>query len=210
MVMSSAGELRTSPPVAHGSRKIVTVLFVDMVDSTVLAEDLDAESLRALMERYFQAAGEVVARHGGYVEKFIGDAVMAVFGIPKLHEDDALRAVTAAVELRDRVAAMNEEFQRAYGRTVAIRTGVESGEAMASERGRGELYVTGPTVNTAARLEQAAAPATVLIGEATYHLVRDAVMADGPRVLASRGSGRTVTAWAVGGSSPAPPGCGVG
>jgi class 3 adenylate cyclase/tetratricopeptide (TPR) repeat protein len=202
MVTSSADDLRTPPTVPHGSRKIVTVLFVDMVDSTVLADELDAESFRALMDRYFQAADEVVARHGGYVEKFIGDAVMAVFGIPKLHEDDALRAVTAAVELRDRVAAMNEEFRQAYGRTVAIRTGVESGEAMASVRGRGELYVTGPTVNTAARLEQAADPATILIGGATYHLVRDAVLADGPRVLALKGKRDDVTAWAVRGVIP--------
>ena len=144
-VTSPSGLTTTKGPVAHGARKIVTVLFVDMVDSTVLADELDAESFRALMERYYEAAHDAVARHGGHVEKFIGDAVMAVFGIPKLHEDDALRAVTAAVELRDRIDALSEEFLRAYGRTVAIRSGVESGEAMASQRGWGELYVTGPT-----------------------------------------------------------------
>jgi class 3 adenylate cyclase/tetratricopeptide (TPR) repeat protein len=192
----------TKRPVVHGSRKIVTVLFVDMVDSTVLGDDLDAESFRALMERYYEVAHDAVARHGGHVEKFIGDAVMAVFGIPKLHEDDALRAVTAAVELRDRIDALNEEFLRAYGRTVAIRTGVESGEAVASERGWAELYVTGPTVNTAARLEQAASPGTVLIGEATYHLVRDAVVVGEPRVLALKGKREEVMAWAVQGIIP--------
>jgi class 3 adenylate cyclase/tetratricopeptide (TPR) repeat protein len=184
----------TRPAVAHASRKLVTVLFADMVDSTVLADDLDPESFRALMDRYFAAAAEVVARHGGHVEKFIGDAVMAVFGIPRLHEDDALRAVTAAVELRDRVHELNADFLAAYGRAVAIRIGVESGEAMASERGGGELYVTGPTVNTAARLEQVAAPGTVLIGEATYHLVQDAVVADEPRIMALKGKREDVTA----------------
>jgi class 3 adenylate cyclase/tetratricopeptide (TPR) repeat protein len=197
MVSSPSGLTTPKGPVAHGSRKIVTVLFVDMVDSTVLADDLDAESFRALMERYYEAAHDAVARHGGYVEKFIGDAVMAVFGIPKLHEEDALRAVTAAVELRDRIDALNEEFLRAYGRTVAIRSGVESGEAMASQRGWGELYVTGPTVQTAARLEQAAFPGTVLIGDATYHLVRDAVVVAEPMVLALKGKRGEVTAWAV-------------
>ncbi|MGY1688084.1 ATP-binding protein [Geodermatophilus sp. SYSU D00867] len=178
-------------------RKLVTVLFVDVVDSTVLTEDLDAESSRALLDDYFRVADEVVSRHGGYVEKFIGDAVMAVFGVPTLHEDDALRAVTAAVEIRDRLAAMDEEFLRAYGRTVAVRTGIDSGEALVSTRGHGELYVTGPTVTTAARLEQAAASGTVLIGEATHHLVRDAVEAEGPRSLTLKGKPHGVTAWAV-------------
>jgi class 3 adenylate cyclase/tetratricopeptide (TPR) repeat protein len=197
MVISPPEDVGARTPVVPGSRKIVTVLFVDMVDSTVLADELDAESFRALMEHYYEAAHDVVGRHGGYVEKFIGDAVMAVFGIPKLHEDDALRAVTAAVELRDRIDALNEEFLRVYGTAVAIRAGVESGEAVAGQRGRGELYVTGPTVNTAARLEQAASPGTVLIGEATYHLVRDAVVAGEPRVLALKGKRDDVTARAV-------------
>jgi class 3 adenylate cyclase/tetratricopeptide (TPR) repeat protein len=202
MVTSPSEDVRTQHPAAHGSRKIVTALFVDMVDSTGLADELDPESFRALMERYDEAAHDVVARHGGQVEKFIGDAVMAVFGIPKLHEDDALRAVTAAVELRDWMNALNEEFRRAYGRTVAFRTGVESGEAVAGERGRGELYVTGPTVNTAARLEQAAAPGTILIGEATYHLVRDAVEAAGPRMLKLKGKRDDIMAWEVQGVIP--------
>ena len=110
--------------------------------------------------------------------------------------------MTAAVELRDRVAAINEEFLRAYGRTVAIRTGVESGEPVASQRGRGELYVSGPTVNTAARPGQAAALGTVLIGEVTHHLVRDAVEADGPRALTLKGKRHEVMAWAVLGIIP--------
>ncbi len=197
MVSSPPDRIGTPPAMAHGSRKIVTVLFADMVDSTVLADELDAEAFRALMERYFAAAEDAVTRHGGYVEKFIGDAVMAVFGIPKLHEDDALRAVTAAVELRDRMRALDEEFTAAYGTTVVLRVGVESGEAVAGVRSSDELYVTGPTVSTAARLEQAAPPGTVLIGEATFALVRDAVVAEQHGTLALKGKREGVTAWEV-------------
>jgi class 3 adenylate cyclase/tetratricopeptide (TPR) repeat protein len=197
MVISPPGQIGAPPALPHGSRKIVTVLFADMVDSTVLADELDAEAFRGLMERYFAAAEDAVTRHGGYIEKFIGDAVMAVFGIPKLHEDDALRAVAAAVELRDRVQALGEEFITAYGQTVVLRIGVESGEAVAGVRGRDELYVTGPTVSTAARLEQVAPPGAVLIGNATYHLVRDAVVAEKHGTLALKGKRDKVTAWAV-------------
>lgn len=197
MVTSPPGQIGTRTAMAHGSRKIVTVLFADMVDSTVLADDLDAEAFRGLMERYFAAAEDAVSRHGGYVEKFIGDAVMAVFGIPKLHEDDALRAVAAAVELRDDVQALSEEFEAAYGQTVVLRIGVESGEAVAGVRGRDELYVTGPTVSTAARLEQAAPPGTVLIGDATYQLVRDAVVAEQYGTLELKGKREKVSTWAV-------------
>src|SRR5829696_6885048 len=96
-------------------RKTVTVIFCDVVEFTSLGERLDAESVRRVMTLYFDEMRQVVERHGGTVEKFIGDAVMAVFGVPKLHEDDALRAVTAAVELRDRIDGLNEEFLRAYG-----------------------------------------------------------------------------------------------
>ncbi|TKJ17959.1 adenylate/guanylate cyclase domain-containing protein [Blastococcus sp. CCUG 61487] len=197
MVSSPPDRVDSPPVMAHGSRKIVTVLFADMVESTVLAEELDPEAFRGLMDRYFAAAEEAVTRHGGYVEKFIGDAVMAVFGIPKLHEDDALRAVSAAVELRDRVRALGEEFTAAYGQTVVLRLGVESGEAVAGVRGRDELYVTGPTVSTAARLEQVAPPGSVLVGEAAYRLVRDAVVADEHGPLALKGKRDAVTAWEV-------------
>jgi class 3 adenylate cyclase/tetratricopeptide (TPR) repeat protein len=197
VVVSPPDQFGTPPAVERGSRKIVTVLFADMVDSTALAEDLDAEAFRALMDRYFAAAEDAVARHGGYVEKFIGDAVMAVFGIPKLHEDDALRAVTAAVELRDRIRALAEEFTAAYGQTVVLRMGVESGEAVAGVRSESALYVTGPTVSTAARLEQAAPPGAILIGEATYDLVRDAVVAEQHGALALKGKRKMVTTWAV-------------
>src|SRR5437588_2397498 len=100
------------------TRRTVTVLFADVTGSTALGEQLDPESVRALMGRYFAAIKQIVERHGGTVEKFIGDAVMAVFGIPTLHEDDALRAVRAAAEIRDTLAGLNEELQQTRGLAV--------------------------------------------------------------------------------------------
>jgi len=108
----------------------VTVLFSDVTGSTALGERLDPESLRAVMARYFDLARAVVERHGGSVEKFIGDAVMAVFGIPVLHEDDALRAVRAAAELRAGLAALNEGLAHDFGTTLELRIGVNTGEVV--------------------------------------------------------------------------------
>jgi class 3 adenylate cyclase/tetratricopeptide (TPR) repeat protein len=184
-------------PAARPSRKIVTALFVDVVGSTSLAERLDVEAYRALMERYFAEASAVIGRHGGFLEKFIGDAVMAVFGVPDLHEDDALRAVSAAVEIRARLAALAGEFEGTWGVAIAVRTGVDSGEAVVSARGTGDLSVAGPALSTAARLEQLAAPGEVLIGEAVYPLVRAAVVADPVGPVELRGTGRETTVWRV-------------
>ena len=133
----------------------MTVLFCDVTGSTALGERLDPESLRGVMAHYFDAARLVVERHGGSVEKFIGDAVMAVFGIPVLHEDDALRAVRAAAELRDGLAVLNERLLREYGTTLELRIGVNTGEVVT---GTEERLATGDAVNVAARLEQAAQP----------------------------------------------------
>ncbi|HCO03553.1 MAG TPA: guanylate cyclase, partial [Actinobacteria bacterium] len=118
----------TTPP--GETRKTVTVVFADVTGSTSLGERLDPESLRHVMERYFDAMKTVIERHGGSVEKFIGDAVMAVFGIPRLHEDDALRAVRAADDMRSALDALNQEFQAERGVTIAIRTGVNTGEVV--------------------------------------------------------------------------------
>jgi class 3 adenylate cyclase/tetratricopeptide (TPR) repeat protein len=160
---------------AREVRKTVTVLFSDVSGSTALGERLDPESLRAVMGRYFAAMKAVIERHGGTVEKFIGDAVMAVFGIPLLHEDDALRAVRAAAEMRDALEALNRELESERGVRIAVRTGINTGEVVAGDPAAGHTLVTGDTVNTAARLEQAAAAGEILLGEATHRLVRDAV-----------------------------------
>ncbi len=143
---------------AREQRKVVTVLFCDVTGSTALGERVDPEAMRAMMARYFATAREAIERHGGIVEKFIGDAVMAVFGVPVVHEDDALRAVRAALEIRN-------------GVEVDVRIGVNTGEVVT---GSGDTLVTGDAVNVAARLEQSAAPGEILIGEETHRLVRDA------------------------------------
>jgi class 3 adenylate cyclase/tetratricopeptide (TPR) repeat protein len=156
-------------------RKVVTVLFTDVTGSTSLGERTDPESLRYVMSRYFEEAKVVVGHHGGTVEKFIGDAVMAVFGIPQLHEDDALRAVRAATELRAALDDLNEELERTHGFGIAVRFGVNTGEVVAGDPESGQALVTGDAVNVAARLEQAAQPGEILIGAGTFRLVKEAV-----------------------------------
>ncbi|MGH3051491.1 MAG: adenylate/guanylate cyclase domain-containing protein, partial [Gaiellaceae bacterium] len=167
------------------ARKTVTIVFSDVAGSTSLGDRLDPEALRRVMERYFTEMRSVLERHGGTVEKFIGDAVMAVFGIPAAHEDDALRAVRAAVEMRDRLADLNEEFERERGITLEVRTGVNTGEVVAGDPSGGQFYATGDAVNVAKRLEQAAQPGEVLLGEQTYRLVQEAVRVElvGPLTL---------------------------
>jgi class 3 adenylate cyclase/tetratricopeptide (TPR) repeat protein len=168
-------------------RKTVTVLFCDVTGSTALGEQLDPESLRRTMGRYFEEIRRIVERHGGVVEKFIGDAVMAVFGIPLAHEDDALRAVRAAAEIRERIAVLGDEL----GVALSFRTGVNTGEVVAGE---GETLVTGDAVNVAARLEQSAPPGEILIGGGTLALVRDAVVAEPVEPLDLKGKRERVAA----------------
>jgi len=143
-------------------RKVVTVVFCDVVGSTALGEAVDPEALQGLLARYFERMKVIVESHGGSVEKFIGDAVMAVFGVPAVHEDDALRACRAAVEMRAEFPVLG----------VQGRIGVNTGEVVT---GTEERLAAGDAVNVAARLQQAAQPDEVLIGEATLELVRGAV-----------------------------------
>jgi class 3 adenylate cyclase len=176
---------------AREVRKVVTVLFCDVTGSTALGERIDPESLRRVMSRYFETAKAIVERHGGTVEKFIGDAVMAVFGVPTVHEDDALRAVRAAAELRGVLAGLNEELERDYGTRLELRMGVNTGEVVT---GTEERLATGDAVNVAARLEQAAQPGEVLLGEATYRLVRDAVISEEAPPLDAKGKSEPLAA----------------
>jgi tetratricopeptide (TPR) repeat protein len=148
-----------------------------------------------MLARYFAEMSAIVERHGGLVSKFIGDAVMAVFGLPRVHEDDPLRAVRAAAEMRDELARLNEEFAASWGVTVAVRTGVNTGEVLAREPGEGQALVVGDAVNVAARLEQVAEPGEILIGEDTYSLVHDAVVAEPAGPLDLRGKLSPVRAW---------------
>jgi tetratricopeptide (TPR) repeat protein len=144
------------------------------------------------MERYFAEMRRVLERHGGTVEKFIGDAVMAVFGIPATHEDDALRAVRAAAAMRDRLADLNEEFERERGFSLQVRTGVNTGEVVTGDPSEGQFYATGDAVNVAARLEQSAQTGEVLLGEQTYRLVRGAVRVEPVGPLTLKGKARAV------------------
>jgi class 3 adenylate cyclase/tetratricopeptide (TPR) repeat protein len=149
-------------PEAREVRKTVTVLFCDVTGSTALGESVDPEALRSLLVRYFERMKAIVESHGGTVEKFIGDAVMAVFGVPLVHEDDALRACRAAVEMRDAFPELG----------ITGRIGLTTGAVVA---GTDERLATGDAVNVAARLEQAAQPGEVLIGDPTHALVKGAV-----------------------------------
>jgi class 3 adenylate cyclase len=158
-------------------RKTVTVLFSDLVMSTESFERLDPESWRQVMSRYFAEMQAVIERHGGTTEKFIGDAVMAVFGVPVVHEDDALRAVRAAGEMRDRLGSLNDELEATWGVRLQMRIGVNTGEVVAGDPNTGSTFVTGEAVVVAKRLEQAAEAGEILIGKSTYPLVKDAVKA---------------------------------
>ena len=163
-------------------RKTVTVLFCDVAGSTAMGESKDPEAMRVLLARYFERMKEIVESHGGTVEKFIGDAVMAVFGVPTLHEDDALRACRSAVEMRDAFPALG----------INGRIGVTTGEVVT---GTEERLATGDAVNVAARLEQAAAPGEVLIGAETLALTRDAVAVEPAELLTLKGKAEPVPAF---------------
>ncbi|MEA2544911.1 MAG: hypothetical protein QOI09_184, partial [Chloroflexota bacterium] len=192
--LNCATSLSTPAEPSREVRKTVTILFTDVSGSTALGERLDPESVRLVMSRYFAAMKRVLERHGGTVEKFIGDAIMAVFGIPTLHEDDALRAVRAADEMRVALGQLNEELEHERGVTIATRTGIPTGEVVAGDPSTGQTLVTGDTVNTAARLEQAAGAGEILLGETTWHLVRDAVDVDQILPIEAKGKARPVPA----------------
>jgi class 3 adenylate cyclase/tetratricopeptide (TPR) repeat protein len=172
----------TTPAAAREQRKTVTVLFCDVTSSTELGEKLDPEALRALLARYFERMKTIVERHGGTVEKFIGDAVMAVFGVPVLHEDDALRALRAAVEMREAFPELG----------VQGRIGVTTGEVVT---GTEERLATGDAVNVAARLEQAARPGEILVGDETYRLTRDAAEVEALEPRELKGKAEPVPAY---------------
>ncbi len=148
-------------------RKTVTILFADVAGSTSLGERMEPEVLRRMLSRFFDAARSVVASHGGTVEKFIGDAVLAIFGVPVLHEDDAVRALRAAVDLMSALKPLNVELKRDYGADLQIRVGVNTGDVVT---GTSERLVTGDAVNVAARLEQLAPPGEIYAGELTVRL----------------------------------------
>lgn len=181
---------------AHEVRKTVTIVFSDLKGSTALGERLDAEALHEVKERYFQAMAAEITRHGGKIEKYIGDAIMAVFGLPRAHEDDALRAVRAAAGMRSALNRVNQELEARYGVTLANRTGVNTGEVVANDDpSANQKLATGDAVNVAARLEQAAPQDQILLGELTYRLVRDAVDVEAVEPLELKGKAQRLAAY---------------
>jgi class 3 adenylate cyclase/tetratricopeptide (TPR) repeat protein len=191
--LACGSQLEAAPP-PQEFRKIVTIVFSDLKGSTAMGERLDSESLREVMTRYFDAMSAELERHGGVVEKFIGDAIMAVFGLPKLHEDDALRAVRAASDMQAAQEKLNDELERNWGVRLTVRTGVNTGEVVAGDAS-GQRLVTGDAVNVAARLEQAAGAQEVLLGDLTYRLVRDYVEVEPVEPLELKGKSQPVPAY---------------
>jgi DNA-binding SARP family transcriptional activator len=184
-------------PLEH--RQTVTVLFADIVDSTRLARSLDPEALRGVVARYFTVLRGIFEQYGGTVEKFIGDAVLAVFGVPRVHEDDALRAVRAAWSAREALAELNVELASDWGVEIAVRMGINTGEVVAG--GSHQLLASGHAVNLAKRLEEIASANEILVGEATWRLVGEAVQA---RPVELAAAGDVDSAWRVEGISEAP------
>jgi len=192
--LACGSALEAAPP-PQEVRKVVTIVFSDLKGSTSMGERLDSESLREVMTRYFDAMRAELERHGGVVEKFIGDAVMAVFGLPRLHEDDALRAVRAAAGMQRALEELNEDLDRHWGVRLANRTGVNTGEVVSGDPTAGQRLVTGDAVNVAARLEQAAGEREVLLGDLTYRLVRDYVDVEAVDPLELKGKAEPVPAY---------------
>ena len=165
-----AAPISTEEPTGE-RRKTATVLFADIVDSTSLAAALDPEVLRAVLRRYFDTVRTIVERHGGTIEKFMGDSAMAVFGVPRTHEEDALRAVRAAHDLREALIALNSELGPEHGLELRVRIGINTGEVLTGDAAAGQPFATGVAVNVALRLQQAALPGETLLGATTRALV---------------------------------------
>lgn len=189
---------------AREARKNVAILFMDLVGSTALAERLDPEPLRQLMDRYFAAAAAAIAEYGGAVEKFIGDAVMAVFGATVSHEDDALRAIKAAADTLSQVSDLNTGLAATLGVTLEVRCGVCSGEVMAITSAGGDFRVIGDPVNTAARLQTAAQPGEILVDSDSAAMARGAVALESVDPLILKGKAQPVSAWRVTSAEPVP------
>lgn len=185
---------------ATDERKVVTVLFADLASSTELAARLDAERFRDVMGEFFRVVSSELTSLRGRAEKFIGDAVMAVFGLPHSHEDDALRAVRAALIIRERVARLGESM--ALPMALEVHVGINSG-SVATGAGLGDQFlVSGAAVNLAERLQDAARPGEILVGETTWQLTRYAAEFGSPREIQARGFTHPVTAWPVTGVLP--------
>src|SRR5438093_9790937 len=192
---------QVSPATAvHEDRRLVSVLFADLSGSTPLAEQLDPEELRRILGAFFAALVRPIQRYEGTVEKYMGDAVMAVFGAPVSHEDDAERAVRAAAEMQSALTLLNDWLEREHGHRLALRVGISSGEVVSgllASDVQSAYTVVGDTVNTAQRLESIATPGDVVVGPATFRLAGRAFEFEPAGALAVRGKAQTVEAYRV-------------
>jgi class 3 adenylate cyclase/tetratricopeptide (TPR) repeat protein len=192
--VACGSELRERTRV-RDTRKTVTVVFADPKPTTVDGSAPSPEALRDVMSRYFAGMQRALEGHGATVEKFIGDAVMAVFGLPIRHEDDALRAVRAASDMQRALPALNAQFEAEFGVTLHNHIGVNTGEVVAGDASLGQRLVTGDIVNVAARLEQAAGSREILLGDLTHRLVRHAVEVEPVEPLTLKGKSEPVPAY---------------
>jgi DNA-binding SARP family transcriptional activator len=189
--VAEEAEPRSTP----GARRLVSIVFADLVGSTGLAERLDPESMHDLLDRFTDRCSAVIERHGGSVEGFVGDAVVGVFGQTEVHEDDALRAVRAALEMRESGEQLSGELERERGVGIALKLGVESGEVFVSAGARRRSFAAGDAFNVASRLEGEAAEGEILLGENLHELVRGSVIAEPLEPLALKGRDAPVRAW---------------
>jgi DNA-binding SARP family transcriptional activator len=201
--MLAPAEVEPAAPAAP-TRRTVSIVFADIVGSTGLAERLDPESMHDVLGRYYDACAAVIERHGGAVEGFIGDAVVGVFGQAEVHEDDALRAVRAAIEMRDAGGALSAALERERGTRLGMKLGLEAGEVFVGDGPRRERFAAGDAFNVAARLEGSAQDGEILLGERIHALVRDAVRAEPLEPLALEGRRAAVHAWRLLAVEPEP------
>src|SRR5829696_5594874 len=188
----------TEPPLPPDERRFVSVLFADLSGYTSIAENLDPEALKGLVERCLRRLGGEVVSHGGTVDKYIGDNVMALFGAPTAHEDDPERAVRAGLAMQAAMEEINERTARENGITFALRVGINTGEVAAGKVGDG-YTVIGDAVNVAARLQAAARPGTVTVGERTWRATQDAIAYEPLEPLTPKGKAEPVPAFEAGG-----------
>ena len=192
--MQEAPPPRLEPQALPEERRQVTVVFADLSGYTAVAERMDPEAVKSLVDRSLRRLGEEVDRYGGRVDKYIGDNVMAVFGAPVAHEDDAERAVRAGLGMQEAMGELNERLDLSHGVSLALRVGINTGEVVAGAVGDG-YTVIGDTVNVAARLQSAARPGTVTVGERTYRATGEAIEYRRLEPLALKGKAEPVPAW---------------
>jgi len=201
---AGCGTALSSSPAVVEERKIATILFADITGSTSLGEQLDPERMRRLLTTYFGVMAPVIESWGGRLEKFIGDAIMATFGVPAAREDDPERALRAALEMLERLEALNADFNQRHGVTMQIRIGINTGDVIAPVDPGEQLIVGGDAVNVAARLEQSAEPGTIVVGERSYLATRSTFEFEPPVQLALKGKDARVPARRLVGLAPEP------